>query len=83
MSNYPIYNRINRQGENEVVFGATNSFDQIITVGASKQNAHFIGLITVSKLEDGDGNRKFELELNGKLIKTVLYNKKTKLFSEV
>jgi hypothetical protein len=77
-----IYNYIATDRKSSKSFGCDDFLTQDIYVGSSRVNSHLIGVIDVVRVDKGEYDL-FVLSVDGKAIKHVEFNKKTKKFKEV
>lgn len=70
MKSSPIYNIVINPGrKSDCSFGVSNRFAQEIRVGTSANNSHKLATISVEKFEMDDGTVKFNMWLDGMLIR--------------
>lgn len=77
MRSYPIYNRIQRDGEKPTQFGARSGFGQTIYVGSGPQNSHELAHLRVDLSVDRVGRNIFTLSVDGEIVKTGVYEPET------
>lgn len=74
-----IYSIVAEDSRYDTTFQANQFIDQIIRVG-SKEYSYILATITVNKFEEANNTQRFDFKVDGELIKTGFYNKKTKEF---
>ena len=82
MRNSKIYCQINTDRKGDKSFGCDEFLDQRIFVGSSAINCYEIARIEVNNFVGTDSS-SFMLVVNGKIIKKVNFDFKTKEFTEV
>ena len=71
MKSSPIYNRITNPGrKSDCSFGSSEGFSQSILVGTSAKNSHELGVVHVARLPRDDGTVKFNMYVDGVLVKS-------------
>lgn len=81
MRHYKIFNRIRADKPKDITFGADDGFKQVVTVGASKTNAHQALTVEVNCFDHEPIIRRFEIMVDGQHVKTLTYNKRTHEFT--
>ena len=82
MRNSKIYCQVDTDRVGDKSFGCDDHLRQVILVGSSAKNCYEIGRINVESYPE-DYGYSFELVVNGKIIKKVNFNSKSKEFTEV
>ena len=70
MKSSPIYCKVNNPSRRSSCdFGAAEYFELDVLVGTSARNSHELGVISVSRHLQDDGTVKFQIWLDGMLLK--------------